>query len=198
MTMPSARQQTDARPNLEAPSVWVGCLACYNGGKLVGDWFDPANCPTDIDEFAATGIALPRAHHAGSHEELWVFDHQGFDGLLTGECSPIEARRLRRLLDLADQRGIPVAVLAYWVNDDNRSADPDELIDNLQDAYCGHFDSEADYAEQLAEDIGAAPGTDVWPYYCVDWERAWRELNFGGDNLSIPAPGGGVYVLRTV
>ena len=22
------------------PRVWIGCLACYNEGRLVGDWYD--------------------------------------------------------------------------------------------------------------------------------------------------------------
>lgn len=22
------------------PRAWIGCLACYNEGRLVGDWFD--------------------------------------------------------------------------------------------------------------------------------------------------------------
>lgn len=28
------------------PRVWVGCLACYNAGRLVGDWHDAS----DADE----------------------------------------------------------------------------------------------------------------------------------------------------
>ena len=34
-----------------------------------------------------------------------------------------------------------------------------------------------DYAEQLAEDIGAIPSEQqAWPLYCIDWERAARDL----------------------
>ncbi len=32
--------------------VWVGCLACYNAGTLVGSWFAADECPTDEAEFA--------------------------------------------------------------------------------------------------------------------------------------------------
>lgn len=34
-----------------------------------------------------------------------------------------------------------------------------------------------DYAEQLAEDIGAIPEGAAWPVYCIDWEQAARELS---------------------
>lgn len=32
------------------------------------------------------------------------------------------------------------------------------------------------YAQQLAEDIGAIPDDAQWPANCIDWERAAREL----------------------
>lgn len=44
-----------------------------------------------------------------------------------------------------------------------------------------------EYAQELAEDIGALPEGHNWPAYCIDWERAARELqmdysmvDFGG------------------
>lgn len=33
-----------------------------------------------------------------------------------------------------------------------------------------------DYAQQLAEDIGAVDPQAGWPTYCIDWERAARDL----------------------
>jgi antirestriction protein len=32
------------------------------------------------------------------------------------------------------------------------------------------------YAQELAEDIGAIGRDAQWPVYCIDWERAAREL----------------------
>jgi len=36
-----------------------------------------------------------------------------------------------------------------------------------------HFE---DYAQELADDIGAINSDAVWPNNCIDWERAAREL----------------------
>lgn len=36
-----------------------------------------------------------------------------------------------------------------------------------------HFE---DYAQQLAEDIGAIKTDAGWPYTCIDWEQAAKEL----------------------
>lgn len=33
-----------------------------------------------------------------------------------------------------------------------------------------------DYAQELAEDIGAINSEASWPIYCIDWERAARDL----------------------
>lgn len=33
-----------------------------------------------------------------------------------------------------------------------------------------------DYAQELAEDIGAIKADAGWPNYCIDWERAARDL----------------------
>lgn len=34
-----------------------------------------------------------------------------------------------------------------------------------------------DYARELAEDIGALLDDAGWPAYCIDWERAARDLS---------------------
>ena len=34
----------------------------------------------------------------------------------------------------------------------------------------------SEYAQELAEDIGAITRDAKWPVYCIDWERAAREL----------------------
>ena len=33
-----------------------------------------------------------------------------------------------------------------------------------------------EYAQELAEDIGAIPDNATWPCRCIDWDRAAREL----------------------
>ena len=33
-----------------------------------------------------------------------------------------------------------------------------------------------EYAQEMAYDIGAYNGAETWPLYCIDWERAARDL----------------------
>lgn len=64
------------------PSVWIGCLACYNAGVLNVRRF-PAE-----DTAAVTSDDLHR--NPAGHDELWCFDHEGFPAG-TDEMSPTTA-----------------------------------------------------------------------------------------------------------
>jgi antirestriction protein len=194
---------TDQPPTTPTPRVWVGCLACYNAGRLTGAWFDALDAPQEMPEFnqaIAGTLVRPDHSHARTcadiHEELWVFDHEGFAGLLTGECSPCEAAQLAELITELTTDGYPVAAFAAYR--DNVGADY-ATVDDFRDAYCGEYDTEADYAELLADDLGAlstATTGQQWPLSCIDWHQAWPELHYGGDNYSTAAPDGGVYIFR--
>ena len=45
-------------------------------------------------------------------------------------------------------------------------------LNNIQDAYQGKYDSDADFAEQFAEQSGEFNEKLSWPFTCIDWERA--------------------------
>jgi hypothetical protein len=40
-----------------------------------------------------------------------------------------------------------------------------------------------EYAQELAEDIGAVNSDAGWPAYCIDWERAARDLRMDYTSL---------------
>ncbi|WP_262966839.1 antirestriction protein ArdA [Methylobacter psychrophilus] len=46
----------------------------------------------------------------------------------------------------------------------------------IEDAYQGLYDSNTSFAEQYAENTGALNESSVWPYTCIDWDWAAREL----------------------
>lgn len=175
------------------PRAWVGCLGCYNEGRLAGEWFDADSIPVDTSDWTAVSTD---ACSDASHEELWVFDHEGFGPLLTGECSPVEARRLGELIESVPEWQRE-AFLA-WVGTGDYVADVDgPSLSDFEERYAGEWDSEEDFAYQLAEDIGALPAEYSWPASHIDWERATRDL-FMCDYASTPAPGGGVFVFRVL
>lgn len=54
----------------------------------------------------------------------------------------------------------------------------DYPLDTFEEAYQGHFDSDEEFAKNMAEQTGAMPSDSEWPNYCIDWEFAARELMY--------------------
>lgn len=186
-----------------APRAWVGCLACYNDGRLVGEWVDAEDAAVSVADpdwcLAVHGPAIAAGEPVSDHEEWWVMDHEGLP-MIDGECSPLEATRWADWLSEVEewQRG---AVLA-WVDLGTYSTDTDGLpiLSDFDDAYCGEWDSFREYAEDLAESCGYLPsGDDVRAnplLRYIDWDAWTRDLAY--DYNTAPAPAGGVYVFRVI
>lgn len=127
-----------------APHAWVGCLACYNDGRLVGDWVDARE--------AADYVPCTRTDFGAPHEEWWVFDFEGFDEFLTGECSPDHAQKLAELIDRIEDDGrMAPSVFARWC--DNQHQDPFEVdLEHVADRFAGVFESRREWADSFLSD----------------------------------------------
>ena len=166
------------------PAVWIGCLACYNAGRLTGNWFEA----TTADE-----IAPQTLHgHQTPHEELWVMDHEHLP--IEGECSPAEAAKLARHLDEVDEHQLP-AFLA-WIASGSHVLDGENLPDHgeFTDRYAGHWDSFEQYAHNLADETGmlADAPEEIARYF--NWQ-SWTD-DLAHDYTVIDASEGGVYIFR--
>ena len=47
--------------------------------------------------------------------------------------------------------------------------------DQAEEAYQGEYASDEEFAESMADDIGYERRAE-WPYSCIDWEQAAKEL----------------------
>lgn len=173
--------------NHDAPAAWVGCLACYNNGDLVGGW---------VAAVDAEGLTSADVHgtHPGApqHDELWVFDHEHIP--VDGEISPQLASLWGRLIESVqeDLR----SPLRAWVDAAAPELDEDGLpsVEAFQEAYAGRWPSFQDYAQELAGDTGLLDRVpeDLKPYF--DWRKWSRDLEPG--HTVADAPGSEVYVFR--
>jgi len=74
---------------------------------------------------------------------------------------------------------IPLEVYAAYA--ENLSLDPTDIESwqsEAEEAYAGAYDSDADFAQSMAEDLGAIPNDTPWPLSCIDWTHAARELMY--------------------
>lgn len=54
----------------------------------------------------------------------------------------------------------------------------DILPSNIEEAYQGQYKDDEDFAQELADQIGAIDRHLSWPHTCIDWTRAARELMY--------------------
>lgn len=148
------------------PRAWVGCLACYNSGRLVGEWLD-ADELEDADSLAAI-CTQPE------HEELWVFDQECLAA--GGEMSPAEAatraRAVATVLEQANEYGIPDEVAYEWLETVHQF-DPPDSWGSIEDALGGSVESQADYVYELIEDVYQL---ELPPWLHIDVESTYNDL----------------------
>lgn len=169
------------------PRVWIGCLHCYNCGRLVGEWFDAAG---------ADEITLAQVHSGASRvrqgcEELWVMDHENIP--VRGEMSPHDAAAWAEAIEEADEHLRP-ALLA-WVRSGTYTAQGNTdlpVVSDFVDRYCGHHESFRDYLEQHADDIAMFEGASETLQSYFDWDRFADDEAHG--YIIEDAPDGGVFV----
>lgn len=182
--------------------VWIGCLACYNDGQLIGQWYDASEAGTVTPDMIHVKERVDpevfTAYVTENHEELWCMDIEDAPSeSLSREMSPSEAQAIAdRLDDLERNHVEPAAYAAYC---DNLGYDfTEDALGEFEDAYAGEWDNREDYAYNLAEDLGVLPEGNAWPGSYIDWKRAANDLFIGGDNWDAPAPGGRIYVFRSL
>lgn len=163
------------------PRVWVGCLACYDMGHLLGRWIDAE----DADEIT------PKDLHGypTSHKELWCFDHEGLP-LRIGEMSPSTAQLWGDAFEEVGEERWP-AFLA-WVENSGYVKNSDGLPDpsSFEDRYQGCWPS---FSEYLAEEIEVMQ--EGWPEDAIryfDEDAYERDARF--DYTVLDADDGNVYV----
>lgn len=170
------------RPTI-TPRVWIGCLACYNEGELVGEW----HAAVDADR------VLPSDLHGvpTDHEELWVMDHEHLPG---GETDPMTAARWGHVIE-AEHPMWREAYLA-WL-DDQGITDPEDAptADTLgSEILVGEWSTFEDFAESIVADMGLLDCVPESVSTYFDLDAFARDLRY--DYTTIDSPHGTVWVYQ--
>lgn len=144
--------------------IYVGTYAKYNNGSIAGDWLTLSDY-ADKDEFLE---ACAELHEDEDDPEFMFQDTDGEHfGMITESDVDDDLFELVHSLD-EDEAEI---YAAYRKNFDGSWSD-------CQEAYSGKYDSDIAFAEDMAEQCGDYPRQVSWPYTCIDWEWAARELMY--------------------
>jgi antirestriction protein len=155
---------------MTSPRIYVGTYAKYNNGSIAGAWLDLEDY-SDAEEF---GEACKALHPDEEDPEYMFQDHEGIPEGMVSESHLDE--EVWEWLELEEDDREMVRV--YRAHEDSSAS-----FDYIREAFAGEADSEEDFAQQLAEDIGAIPADAQWPNNCIDWEQAARDLFMDGYSL---------------
>lgn len=170
----------------EGPKAWVGCLACYNNGDLVGDWFEAC----EAADVTLDVLHLEHPLQEGC-EELWVFDVDGLP--VNEEMDPLTAARWGNLINFIDEKLQPS--FFAWIASGAASLDEDGLPDPqaFEDAFVDVFSDFREYSDRLADETLLYDSSDEVRRY-FSYEAFARD--FAMDHIVEPLPDGDVAVFR--
>jgi len=152
----------------DQPAIYVGTYAKYNDGNLNGAWVDMTKI-ADREDFND----LIKAIHADEEDPEYMFqDWQSIPDKFIGESwlSDEWFEYCEATDDMDDNER--EAYAAYC------KAASDTDVERFREAYAGQFDSDEDFAENMADQLGLIDESAAWPNNCIDWERAARELMY--------------------
>lgn len=173
--------------------VAVGCLSCYNDGRLTYKWMNADELEEAIDEGNLARAVCDRPDDLYHIRDEWEI--QDYDGeisrLRLGGWPNIENLiQMMRLMDEDPTRYVPAYEAALNRYGDEPTADQvEEVADEM---YCVGDQSLEDYFMEQAIDCGYVKKNDMMFSY-IDWEHWARDcmydytrFDYGGDTYLLP------------
>lgn len=165
----------------DRPRIYVACLAAYNNGCLHGRWIDASAGEEAI--FDAVQVMLADSPEPNA-EEWAIHDYEGFCGCQLGECASFAI--VAALAEFIEEHGALGAKLY-----EHFSSDLDAARAAFDD-YAGEYQSAADFAETLHDDLGTEIPASLT--YYIDWAALARDMGLNGDIFTIETGFNAVHV----
>lgn len=178
---------TTTNTALDGPAVWLGCLSCYNNGRLYGKWITAEQAAepeaaetmnglatletttglTDLD--IAENYTVSRCRKCFG-DEFEIFDHQ----LIPTTCASVKefyenAEQLAELHNTGELE--PLTLL----NSNLVMSSLDELIEYHQYNYQGEHETMASFAEHLIDE-GVIEIPATIPAHWIDIDAIAQDL----------------------
>jgi antirestriction protein len=148
------------------PQLYVGTYAKYNSGSIAGEWVDLTQF-SDADEFLQHCAEI---HKDEEDPEFMFQDYEGFPKSFYSESA--NSKDIESLFNFLSMDEDERKLVEMYADATGYSVD-ECTLDAANDAFHGTADSEADFAEQTAEDTGAIP-KDIPSWIVIDWEATWK------------------------
>ena len=167
---------------LDEPAIWLGCLSCYNSGRLNGKWItaemaaEPEASETLnglAEQVEVNGYTASRCRKCFG-DEFDVMDHQ----LIPKSCADAKTfyENAEQLAELHNTGELVLINMLADNIDTGGYMDLDDLIRYHQDNYAGEHDSAKEFGEDYAEQTGDLDAVPEHMRNYIDWEYYAKEL----------------------
>jgi len=171
----------------DTPKIFLTDYASYNNGTQFefGHWveLDQFNDADELGEYIADHFAEAdrKSPLFGSiREEVMITDFECFPKEFYSECS-MNFEVLYEYLERVESSHLDQEVIEAFADLGSYDIEEvDSFFDALEESYVGEFNSDADFAENFAEECGYMEGEKVgsWPFNNVNWDRAAQDLMY--------------------
>lgn len=178
---------TTATTALDEPAIWLGCLSCYNNGRLNGKWITAEQAAEPEAAETLNGLAtletitgLTNLDIAGNYtvnrcrkcfgDEFDVMDHQ-----LIPQCCATVKEFYDNAEQLAELHNTGELEALTLLNSNLVMSSLDELIEYHHDNYQGEYNTMNDFAEHLIDE-GVIEIPATMPAHWVDIDAIARDL----------------------
>lgn len=175
----------------DIPRAWVGCLGCYNDGKLVGGWLDKDEAG-DLD---VAGLSEDGKCVRCGAEEFWVFDHENIGK--AGEMSPADFVTIAERFDTIAEHFEEDALRVYIDFYNRERDDIDDVVGDFEEAYAGQFNNREEWADNFLEETGLLAAVPEDLRFYIDRDMWARDQQWGGGVDFADDGTGGIYVFWT-
>lgn len=155
-------------------NIYVGTYAKYSNGSIAGEWIEVT---PDYDLLMEQ---IKELHSDEEDPEIMIQDYDIEDsGLQTifkdlGETPDL--KEVCNALELLQDED--TGMIAAYIDCIGASDSIEDTIKAANDNFYGQYDSDEDFAQETAEQCGMIERNLSWPYTCIDWTYAARELMY--------------------
>jgi len=142
---------------MESPRIYVASLSDYNNGRLEGKWFDfsdYSDASELMDAIQEMLDEITEKYNDGEVREEWaVHDYEYIPSTLASEyMGESDFQQIYDVMEVADERGIPMEVLMERVGDTGND-DYQSVADSLMFVVSGNDESDIvhEYESQIGE-----------------------------------------------
>ena len=167
---------------LDEPSIWLGCLSCYNSCRLNGKWITAEQAAEP--EAAETLNGLAKLETVNDYtasrcrkcfgDEFEVMDHQ----LIPKSCANAKEfyDNAEQLAELHNTGELALLVILAGVLDPAGLMSLDELAEYHQNSYYGEHDTDKNFAEHYADEVGDTASVPEHMRNYIDYDYYAKEL----------------------